>query len=39
VKRYLGDQLQRHAMNRIVDRLERITVMEHEAKAEQRETP
>ena len=39
VKEYVRNQRERHARNRIVDRLERMTHPEWEAEAEQREAP
>jgi REP element-mobilizing transposase RayT len=39
VKAYVRDQRQRHANNRTLGRLERITPPEDEAEAERRETP
>jgi REP element-mobilizing transposase RayT len=37
VRAYVRDQRERHAQGQIEDRLERITTLEHMAKAEQRE--
>ncbi len=39
VTRYIRDQKEIHAARRVVDRLERITVLEDEAEAEPREAP
>ena len=39
VKSYVRNQRERHATNRIVGRLERISALEDEAKAEPREAP
>jgi len=39
VKGYVRNQRKRHAQNRVMDRLERITALETEAEAEPREAP
>jgi hypothetical protein len=39
VKEYVRNQRDRHARGKVQDRLERITTLETEAKAEQREAP
>ena len=39
VRHYVRNQKERHARGKVVDRLERITEIEEEAEAEQREAP